>query len=263
MEKMSVFGDGIDLQGLGLDDQRLMDYLVLVLVRVLKVEKAFKGGYVLNQLIEKSRMTHDVDFSISNKEDYNAVKDCFVKVAEVFKENGYIDSYRLKELSPQGSGGIDFYDKNGRKFLGVDVSVHDISWGVQSYNFDVATLDAFRIERMLADKLIAILSEKRFRRTKDLYDFYIITDTFDFSFSTLKEYLRRRGGAKWENIPFSEEVLVQYRKAWDKLVLQDVHGNPLGNTDFSKALFRFYSIALPCKDNDDYEKWNHSTLRLE
>ncbi len=43
---------------------------------------AFKGGYMLNKLLQGySRMTHDVDFSVAKKGDYRAVKPVLKKIA--------------------------------------------------------------------------------------------------------------------------------------------------------------------------------------
>lgn len=246
------------------DPKELLDYMVLVLSRRLHVEKAFKGGYMLNQLLgSASRMTHDVDFSIHWKEDYEQVKQVLKEIAEQFADLGIICEYKLKESIEEGiSGGIDFYGTDGRKVLGVDVGLHDIHWGIKQYTFAITCLDGFEIERMLADKLIAIMSRKRFRRTKDLYDFFILTSHFNFDYKKLQDYVERRGTAEWDNIPFSDVVLVEYKKAWDKLFLQSPDGRVLPKPDFHTVLLQYYTIALPLKDGADFSLWDHRELRL-
>lgn len=90
---------------------------------------------------------------------------------------GYVANYSIKEeIHERMSGGIDFYAEDGHKVLGVDVGLHDISYGIKHYNLEFTDVDAFTVERMLSDKLIAITTRKRFRRTKDLYDLYAITN---------------------------------------------------------------------------------------
>ncbi len=116
--------------------------------------------------------------------------------------------------------------------------------GVQRYDLSIASLDGFEIERMLADKIIAILSSKRFRRTKDLYDFYIIVWSFDFDLRKLCSYIDRRGGAAWDNIPFSDVVLEQYQQAWERLDLVGSQtGKALFKNEFSEVLETFYQKA--------------------
>lgn len=98
--KMNIFDsvdntNGADALPKSATSQEALDYMVLVISRRLQRPNAFKGGYLLNQLLgNKSRLTHDVDFSIT------------------FKEAGLIEAFRVKEtIAPRQSGGIDFYDK--------------------------------------------------------------------------------------------------------------------------------------------------------
>lgn len=246
-------------------NQELLDYMVLALSRRLNVEKAFKGGYMLNQLLgNASRMTRDVDFSIHNQDDYESVKRVLAEIAENFKREGIINDYKMKDTIKQTmSGGIDFYGFDGRKILGVDVGLHDIHWGIKQYQLDVAVVEGFEIERMLCDKLIAVLSRKRFRRTKDLYDFFAITSSFDFDYQKLQEYIARRGNAEWDNIPFSDTAAVAYKKAWERLVLRSfITGEDLHKPDFDSVIQRFYKIAIPLKAGIKFQYWNHHTFEL-
>lgn len=246
-------------------DQDMLDYMVLVLSRQMTCAAAFKGGYMLNQLLGKaSRYTRDIDFSISEEENYKDVKSILTKIAEKFLEIGLIAEYNVKEtIAPKQSGGIDFYDATGAKTLGVDVGLHNISYGVQHYHLAFAEIEAFTIERMLADKLIAILTRKRFRRTKDMYDFYAITQFFDVDLKKLYELITIRGGAEWQNIPFNPTVIEQYQHAWDKLDLRAFGGSgAIAKPDFDVALDRFYEIALTLKDGNASYKWEHENERL-
>lgn len=244
--------------------QEMLDYMLLVLCRRLQTPKAFKDGYLLNQLLnEKSRMTHDVDFSISDGQGYEQVKSILTDIAECFKSAGLIMSYNVKPtITSTSSGGIDFYDGTGAKILGVDVGLHSLTWGITKYNFKITDLDGFSIERMLSDKTIAILSRKRFRRTKDLYDFWVITNNFDFDYQKLQDYIDLRGGADWDNIPFSDTILIEYAKAWNKLVLQTPNGGVLQKPDFATVLERFYYVALSIKGNENHTMWSHIKLQF-
>ena len=114
------------------------------------------------------------------------------------------------------------------------------------------------VERMLADKLIAITTRKRFRRTKDLYDFYAITNFFDVDIKKLADFIEIRGGAEWNNIPFNDTVLVQYKIAWDKLELVNAEtGAKIDKPLFDVALGRYYAISLSIKSGDVLKKWRH------
>lgn len=246
-------------------EQEMLDYMVLVLARQMTCDAAFKGGYMLNQLLGgASRRTRDIDFSIAEEENYKDVKRILTGIAEKFLEIGLIADYRVKEdIAPKQSGGIDFYDASGAKSLGVDVGLHNISYGVRHYNLAFADIDAFTIERMLSDKIIAILTRKRFRRTKDLYDVYAITQFFDVDLQKLYEFINIRGGAEWQNIPFNPTVIEQYQHAWDKLDLRAFGGSgTIAKPEFDVALDRFYELALTLKNGDACYKWEHENERL-
>lgn len=228
----------------------ILDYMVLVIARFMVCGVAFKGGYLLNKVLGGySRLTHDIDFSIGKQEDYEGIKEILGMIAERLKKDGYIAEYMIKEqVKERMSGGIDMYAHDGHKILGVDVGWHDIDYGVKDYDLEFASVQGFTVERMLADKLIAITTRKKFRRTKDLYDFYAITSFFDVDMQKLAEYIERREGVQWENIPFNEDVLVQYKRAWDKLDLRSSEsGFEIGKPEFNKVLSRYYEIALPLK----------------
>ncbi len=246
-------------------ETEMLDYMVLVLSRFMSCDVAFKDGYMLNKLLQGySRMTHDVDFSIAMEGEYGAVKAVLQKIALKFTEQGLISSFKIKEdIAEKMSGGIDMYAKDGHKVLGVDVGLHNISYGVKHYDLVFTSIDGFTVERMLADKLIAITTRKRFRRTKDLYDFYAITNFFDVDMQKLSKYIELRSGAEWDNIPFNDDIIVQYKRAWDKLELRNYNGNGiLEKPEFMDALKRFYQFALPLKYGEIFDRWEHKNGRL-
>ena len=243
--------------------QELLDYMVLVISRQLHVRTAFKGGYMLNQLLgEQSRMTHDIDFSISDEDGYLQIVQFLKQIAEQFQNAGIISDYKIKDtITPTNSGGIDFYDNTGKKILGIDIGLHNLSYGLTSYNITIGRINAFTVERMLADKIIAILSRKRFRRTKDIYDLFVLSENFNINIQKLAEFIKYRGNAEWEHIPFSDEIIVQYSKAWDKLVLRTPTDQQLSKPAFNDVLDRFYYIAFAVR-NGESGFWSCQEKRL-
>ena len=271
VEEMNVYAgvkhtdDNGDLPALtgNESNQELLDYMVLVISRQLHVQTAFKCGYMLNQLLgEQSRMTHDIDFSISDIEGYKVIIDYLKVIAEQFLKVNIISDYKIKEtISPTSSGGIDFYDDLGRKILGIDVGLHDLGYGLSTYNVSIGDVQPFTVERMLADKIMAILSRKRFRRTKDIYDLFVLSENFDIDIVKLREFIDKRGNAEWKNIPFSDVVLEQYKKSWDKLILRTPMAEQLIKPEFDTVLSRFYYIAFAVK-NQEQDIWSSHEKRL-
>jgi hypothetical protein len=225
---------------------------------------AFKGGYMLNKILPFSRMTQDVDFSLEEEKNYEKVKEVLASIAEEFKKAGIVSKYSIKEtIAPRSSGGIDMYDDAGQKILGVDVGLHNISYGTRHYDIKFTEVNAFEIERMLSDKVIAILSRKRFRRSKDLYDLYAITSVFDVDFEKISKFIELRGGAEWDNIPFSDDVLVQYKRAWDRLEVIDSMRTDeyLEKPNFEEAINRLYAFTGSIKYKREVTTWDHKWLR--
>lgn len=240
----------------------MLDYMALVLSREMSCRVAFKGGYLLNQLLSQSRLTHDIDLSLAKKGEYDEVKRVLKEIADAFIEKDLIFDYKIKEnISETTSGGIDMYDCDGKKILGADIGLHNISYGINHYVLAITELDGFSPERMVIDKVLAILSPKRFRRTKDLYDLYAITNVFNLDVSVLYQCIALRTNydtTVWDHIPFSEDIILQYSKAWDKLKLTPYNDDlALEKPDFLEVLTRFNSIAFTLKKHTDGVFWDH------
>lgn len=240
----------------------LMDRMVLRLVREFGNKLAFKGGYMLSKLLGASaRQTTDIDFSIQTSDLYQQLLCAFKEIAEEFVSEGFIASYKIKpEVRETMSGGMDMYAADGQKKLGVDVGWHDITFGTTTMHLDIADVNAFTVERMLADKLTAILSRKRFRRPKDIYDVYCLTNCFDFNAQSLNDYILQRThgiGAEWGNFPFNEVVLREYEKAYDSLDIRAVTKTVEAKPDFDKVNKRFSTICMRLLNPTFDMHWSH------
>lgn len=233
--------------------QEVLDYIVLTIMqRVGQEDLAFKGGYMLNQLMPSvSRMTRDVDFSVVSDIKYEKIKDELRIIGDYLQQVGAISSYRIKDtITPTSSGGIDFYDSNGGKYLGVDVGWHQLRNGTKWYDLSIGHLHAFSVERMLSDKVHAIFTPKRFRRTKDLYDVYYLLENFDVDYKVFKQCIEDRGPLDLQKSPFREEVLVQYKHAWDKLnVVSAITNERLEKPEFRLVIERLAGFVLALSDN--------------
>ena len=137
----------------------------------------------------------------------------------------------------------------------IDIGWHDLSWGVRNWSCEGFNCRRFEVERMLSDKISAIYYRKRFRRTKDLYDFYILTNNFDVSMKTIREYIVKRGLIEWDRTPFREDVLIEYSKAYDKLKVFTKDGLPITKPEFEKIIYRLHDVMI--RYNDD-TTWNHA-----
>lgn len=238
--------------------KEILEYIMLYMCKNLGVVvNAYKGGFMLTRLLpEYARLTHDIDFSISDKRQYEDVKTVLTNLGNILVAKGVFTSYELKEdIEERRSGGIKFVDKNGIKDFGVDVGLHDLSYGTHPWTFKGFDINIFDFERMLSDKISAIYSVKRFRRAKDLYDFYIITSNYDIDLSKLRMYIEQRGTIEWDRDPFREEVVTQYRIAYEKLKVRNIDGEnmELEKPQFSLCLAQLERFMRGINNS----RWNH------
>ena len=227
-----------------------MDYMVLTLLQIFGNDLAFKGGYMLTKLIPNyARQTHDIDFSIQSSELYQSLIKTMTAIGNKFVKDGIISSFKIKQtIEPHCSGGMDMYNASGAKILGIDVGWHDITFGTTKTTIDIGEVRAFEVERMLADKIAATLSRKRFRRAKDIYDIFCITNCFDADLNKIRNYLEIRNAdvtVEWENFPFSETVINELGKAYGRLVLEAIYSDTiLEKPPFMDVLGRFNAVCL-------------------
>lgn len=240
-----------------------MDEIVLMLVREYGSKLAFKGGYMLCKLLGRpARQTTDIDFSINNSELYQSLIKSFTHVGDKLVEDGYIVRYVVKDVIERfRSGGMDMYDESGRKVLGIDVGWHDIYFGTTATNIGITDVNAFTVERMLSDKVTAILSRKRFRRPKDIYDLFCITNVFDFDATLVNDFIVKRtegAGAEWRNFPFDEIVLREYEKAYNSLDITTVTKTHREKPDFREVISRFDTVCWKLRQPDFEMYWDHT-----
>lgn len=261
-QEEQIVADNTELNPINKD----MDYMVLELVRQFGNSVVFKGGYMLTKLMpECARQTTDIDFSIQSSELYQELISAMRAIGDKFVADGVISRYVIKDvIERRMSGGMDMYAADGSKVLGIDVGWHDVTFGTAKTSIDIGEVTAFTVERMLADKITAILSRKRFRRPKDLYDFYCLVSTFSFDTDLVNDFILKRTegvGADWDNYPFSEVVLREYSKAYKSLRLDSIVTNkPLERPDFDEVMYRFNIICRRLHyDNSGGRFWDNAS----
>lgn len=237
-------------------DEEILDYIIVFICQRLKsVKSAFKGGYTLMKILpEVARLSHDIDFSISDVEQYELVKSVLDELGTALISLNIISNYEIKQtITETSSGGIKL--RRDRKVdLGIDIGLHNLSYGIQSWNIFGQEVERFIIERMLADKISAIFSRKRFRRSKDLYDLYILTESCDINIDVLRECLNERS-IDWNATPFDSIVQVEYAKAYNQLSVKNHLGTALPLPEFSDCMLSLHDILVKLGVNYDTTRY--------
>ena len=241
----------------------ILDYIMIFLCsRITLSFNAFKGGYVLTQLLPSvARATEDIDFSISEEGQYMEIIPVLNELGNDLLSKGIIESFEVKpSISPNTTGGIHMTTNRDFKDIKIDIGFHDLSWGITDWKFNGFDCNRFEVERMLSDKISAMYSRKRFRRTKDIYDFYILTNNFDVSMDKLRNFIELRGSIDWDADPFREDVQKEYAKAYDKLVVRTIKGQDLEKPKFRDIISRLQYFMMNLNNN---VKWNHIDRKME
>ena len=235
----------------------ILDYIMIFLCERIDIEvSVFKGGYVLTKLMpDEACMTEDIDFSISEEHQYYDIIPVLEDLGNSMVQLGVVTGYEVKPtIGEHSSGGIHMMTPGNIPDLKIDIGWRDLSWGVSNWSCVGFDCKRFEVERMLSDKISAIYSRKRFRRTKDIYDFYILTNNFDVNLSKLKECIINRGLIDWNADPFREEVVTQYAKAYDKLTVATCDGRIINKPELNKILLRLRDF-MENYNND--VTWDH------
>jgi len=203
--------------------------LFMQVAREISDDVMLKGNVLLNNILpDTARSTIDLDLSVFSISVYSTfVKPKLVQFADKLIKEGIAARYTVKEeVTGNIAGGIKIYDENGTILYAVDVSLSkDSGFACMVYNFSGEYALGATIEKILADKILATLSQTRFRRVKDFYDLYIILHArllynADIIYRIM---LEKKTQAEIEELfdrfPFNELILVHLEHAWEKLEL--------------------------------------------
>lgn len=89
------------------------------------------------------------------------------------------------------------------------------------------------IEKLIADKCIATLSERRFRRAKDFYELYVLINSgINYNLEEVVKCMRLQFDDDaithlLTNFPFSEDIVLNMDKTWDSLKLTTYNGESI------------------------------------
>lgn len=237
--------------------EEILDFIMVFLCERIDLEASvFKGGYVLTKLIpDEARLTEDIDFSISEEGQYYNIIPVLEDLGKRLMNIGIITGYEVKPtIGEHSSGGIHMTVPGNTSDLKIDIGWHDLSWGVSGWSCVGFECKRFEVERMLADKISAVYSRKRFRRTKDIYDFFILTNNFDVAMSKLRKYIELRGLIDWNADPFREEVLTEYAKAYGKLTVATCNNVIIRKPEFGDIILRLRDFMNKYESDD---VWHH------
>ncbi len=239
---------GFDLS----DKQQRLDCMVVVASNILHNRMALKGGYLLSHILgDVGRTTKDVDFDVPNAKTYEEFKGTLREIGELFINRGLADDYTIDvEVNGEICGGFAV-KKDNATVLKCDIGWRDLGFGTKIENLNVGPVNTYTVERILSDKIVAILGTRRYRRTKDLYDIFCLSNTFSFDARLINVYIKRdqqNPSQLWDDFEFNDEILSKLQRGYNKLRVINLKGVELSLPLFENVINRFNAIANKVKE---------------
>jgi len=224
------------------DEIALINSIIDILV-LNKVPVVFKGASVLKSVIrdnslDTDRITQDLDMDwinpISN-DDLN------LKVTNILNKlsvpNMSLERYRDNDPLLKRSAGYRLFS-DSKELISFDISIRN-----NPYTSTYTTLSGTKFvgasrEKMYADKLSVLSSKLVFRRTKDIYDLYVLSLLGDYTLPNIIEVLKynERTLCEFEEFLRRKEDL---EHAYNKL--EGISNKP----DFETVYSRILDFCLP------------------
>ena len=235
---------------------RLEQYFRLLLELRENYDKTIvlKGNILLNKILpELARSTKDMDLDIVATEEEYKTYILPVLTAHVDKlvDSGEVDFYTVREVKHGSICGIKVYKYNEVEqpllTFSVDINLISDTEGITLYRTYDYDFYGSSLEKILSDKLSAVLSSKRYRRMKDFYDIYIIlksdmkVDLHEFMYLFQRQNQEETSGLI-NTVPFNEMEIDKLYQAWNKLRLGSFSGEEMVKPKFQdviKILYKF------------------------
>lgn len=226
----------------------------------------FKGAMLLKNIVgfigvPDSRMTKDIDAdwvvpNVTNEGLFALVTDA---VSSLENPTLYVEQHRLFSEGV-GAGFKVFRRKAGVKdmlYFSMDIGMKRNDFAKQYISINGVTFWGSSIEKIISDKVSAVSSVKIARRTKDIYDIYLIGKYLEgFNLYDIRRVIQLKDKPldDFNSFLTNKEGRAGMRHAYD--ALRDVSNKPSFDTIW-EACYRF---CLPFITGD-YQKCNGVWLR--
>lgn len=157
---------------------------------VLKGGTAFMSMLHENNLDVYMRSTRDIDLHVNSESAWQSFKR---DVVQILNSNQYGVQYKVTRFKNRSTtldsiALVALY--NGKEYnLKIDMNVSPFKTITVTY-LNSTGMNAYDCDTMIADKISAICSQRIYRRVKDLYDLYVLSQIRQYSLSDLVSHLR-------------------------------------------------------------------------
>lgn len=157
---------------------------------VLKGGTAFMSMLCENDFDSYMRSTHDIDLHVCSEDAWRSFKK---EIVQLLNSNPYGVQYQVLSFKNRSTTSDSITLQalyNGVTYkVKIDMNVAPFSTITVTY-LSSTGMNAYDCETMLTDKISAICSQRVFRRSKDLYDMYVLSQLKRYTLSSLVNHLK-------------------------------------------------------------------------
>ena len=177
------------------NNEELKFYHVIDAIAKTGAPIVFKGAMVTKILLNENkcafaRSTKDIDADWVSKPPTMEELERMLNKAVQSLGNYKVIPYREYQGNTK-SAGFEIYEGE-HPFTTIDISMKDNPY-YETYNFEKFSFRGSSVNKILADKISAVSTEKVFRRAKDVVDIYALSSCVSFDFNEINRIAKESG----------------------------------------------------------------------
>lgn len=221
---------------------------------------AVKGYFALMTQISLKgfnidRLSKDLDLQILNSNKWEYVISNIDNINKHSKLNITYELIKVKE-----AGNIVKYTVkyNGNSLFSIDANKDPKPYQYDKIKIYDIKVNFFKPSVMLADKLSSSASSKIYRRTKDLYDIYLLSTIFEFKLPKLVKCINSKRNIDTNHIElYNPRNLDDLKRGYNSLKLKEGSPKPEFEEVYEKLKYFTYPIYMSLKEsNPNRLYWN-------
>lgn len=205
----------------------------------LTMQASYRGAKV-------NRLSRDLDLQILDIDKWTDMIDNFDNINKHSKLN---IKYQISKINVMGKTvRYSIKGNNGVRFS-VDANNDPNRYSYDKISINGVKVNFFTPNIMLADKLASVASEHIYRRTKDLYDIYLISSVFEFKLPKLIRRIKSKRDIDTSHIEiYNPKSLDDLKKGYEALQFMEGSAKPDFDEVYERIKYFTYPIYAALQD---------------
>lgn len=232
--------------------KNIKDFLYCIAKELNDVEVfAVKGCFALTMQAsyrgaKVNRLSKDLDLQILDIDKWTDMIDNFDNINKHSKLN---IKYQISNIKIMGKTVRYFIKGNNGVRFSIDANNDSNRYSYDEIKINGVKINFFTPNIILADKLASAASNHIYRRTKDLYDIYLISTVFEFKLPKLVKRIKSKREIDTSHIEiYNPESLENLKKGYRALQFIEASAKPDFNEVYERIKYFTYPIYATLQD---------------